>query len=230
MAYGYYAYIDEAGDQGFTFLDPPERASSQWFVLSAVVVRDTRRVSEMQAFSEYAKTISDKHWSELHFRKMRHERRAATTMYLASRQIRIISICWNKREITEDDRDHTLHFRTRLYHYAVRYLVERISWLCRDTQPRPNPMTCRLVFAKCKNLRYGIIRGYLQHLQNSNTEIHWPAVDVENLIVKPSSEQLGLQMADAVASSIYRGLELSPHQRSEPTYVRHLRPCPPPRL
>ena len=224
MAYGFYAYIDEAGDQGFTFRDPPDRASSQWFVLSAVVMRENTRGSEARAFGEFAKTVSQQHWSKLHFRYLRHERRAAMTRYLSQRSIRVISICWNKKTITEDDRDHTLHDKTRLCHYCIRYLVERISWLARDNCETRDAMVCRLVFSKCKNLRYSFIQDYLRVLNCSTTTIHWPAIDIEKFIVKPPSELHGLQMADAVSSSIYRGLELDPHGRAEPTYARHLRP------
>jgi len=34
------AFIDEAGDEGFKFKDWPERASSEWFVLAACIVRE----------------------------------------------------------------------------------------------------------------------------------------------------------------------------------------------
>lgn len=223
MAYGYYAYIDEAGDEGFTFRDPPDRGSSQWFVLSAVVVRESRRAEEMRALKEFATTITND-WSKLHFRKLEHERRAALSHYLSQRPIRIISICWNKRAITEDDQEHTLDQTSRLHHYAIRYLVERISWLAWFRREPNRPIPCRLVFAKCKNLRYQPLRDYLTHLKSLDTRIRWAAIDTGNILVKPSTELVGLKMADAAASGVYRGLELDRHGRTEPTYCRHFRP------
>lgn len=227
MAYGFYAYIDEAGDQGFTFRDPPERASSQWFNLSAVVVRETSREAESREFIEFAKTVSKKHWSKLHFRELPHERRAALSHYLSRRPIQVSSVCWNKRELMEDDHPHTLDQRTRMYHYSIRFLLERISWLVRDARPRPESPICRLVFAKCKNLKYDVILNYLRRLRAGDEEedirIHWPSIDIENILVQPSSELAGLQIADIVASSVHKGFELDPHERTEATYVRHLR-------
>ena len=37
--HAFHAYIDESGDEGFVFRDYPGRASSEWFVLSACIVR-----------------------------------------------------------------------------------------------------------------------------------------------------------------------------------------------
>lgn len=223
MAYGFYAYIDEAGDEGFTFRDPPDRGSSQWFVLSAVMVRESNRNHEMRELKKFISTLSPAHWSKLHFQRLSHDRRAALSYYLSQRPIRTISICWDKREITDDDRDHTLAASSRLHHYAIRYLIERISWLAWHNAQPGAPIASRLVFSKCKNLRYKVIQQYLTHLRNLPNSIRWDAVDTDNLIIKPSSELLGLKAADAVASSIYRGLELNPHGRTEPTYARHLR-------
>ncbi len=180
----------------------------------------------MREFVEFAKTVSNKHWSKLHFRELPHERRAAITRYLSRRPIKVSSVCWNKRELMEDDREHTLHIKARLYAYTIRYLLERISWLCRDATPAPENPACRLVFAKCKNLKYDAILDYLRRLragdEDDDVRVHWPSVDVDNLVVKPSSELVGLQIADVIASSVHKGLELDPHGRTEPTYVRHL--------
>jgi hypothetical protein len=127
----------------------------------------------------------------------------------------------------EDEREHTLNERTRMYHYSIRYLLERVSWLARDAIPRPQNPLCRLIFAKCKNLKYDVIQNYLRRLRAGDEEddirIHWPSIDIENILVRPSGELVGLQIADIVASSVHKGFELDPHGRTEPTYVRHLR-------
>jgi Protein of unknown function (DUF3800) len=38
-SYSHVAYIDEAGDEGFKFAVDGKKGSSEWFVLSAVIVR-----------------------------------------------------------------------------------------------------------------------------------------------------------------------------------------------
>lgn len=74
MAFGYYAFIDESGDEGFAFRDPLDRGSSQWFVLSAIVVRASRRLAELRAFRDFiAENYKGKGWQSLHFRNLRHE-------------------------------------------------------------------------------------------------------------------------------------------------------------
>ncbi|WP_229207695.1 MULTISPECIES: DUF3800 domain-containing protein [unclassified Duganella] len=51
MAADFVAYIDEAGDEGFKFLEG-ERGSSRWFVLSATIIRKSNDLQIVRAARE----------------------------------------------------------------------------------------------------------------------------------------------------------------------------------
>lgn len=220
---GFTAFIDESGDEGFVFRDPPARASSQWFTLSAIVVRNCYKQEEMLALKNCIETVFNGKWTDVHFVKLKHEQRCAITNYLSTRRFRVISICWNKREITEDGQFHTLHEASRLHHYAIRYLMERLSWLSHFSRDINDPNPLSLVFSKCKNLQYNKLKSYLQSLKGIETNIRWGSINVDKFKVRPSSELLGLKAADAVASGISKGLELNRHQLCEDAHCRHLK-------
>ena len=55
------------------------------------------------------------------------------------------------------------------------------------------------------------------------SSVRWHAIDRTKFLVRPSSELLGLKIADIVASGLYRGLELGEYGLTEPTYARHIR-------
>jgi hypothetical protein len=52
MADPFVAYIDEAGDEGFFIVPRPEKNSSEWFLMSAVVVRADKTVMFDNALHE----------------------------------------------------------------------------------------------------------------------------------------------------------------------------------
>jgi len=128
--HAFHAYIDESGDEGFIFKDPPERASSEWFVISACVVRAVnmpaiaRQIHETLDQIEVNKRIA-------HFSRLPHEAKVAFADCIGSKSIKTISICANKR-VLQTTYTHTLGSKRRLYFYLTRYLLERISWIARD--------------------------------------------------------------------------------------------------
>jgi hypothetical protein len=217
------AYIDEAGDEGFTFRDPPERGSSEWFLLSAIVVRESHKKEEIIALRDCIKTHYKGEWPKLHFHELRHEQRAALSFHLSQRPFRIVTVCWNKRIIHEDGKQHTLDEKSKLHNYAVRYLTERLSWLAWDHRDSDNPAPMKLVFSKCKNLSYENLKRYFQHLRTLKTEIRWNLVNTDNFQVRAASELLGLKAADCVVSGLRLGLELGPNQLCIDTYCRHFK-------
>ena len=220
---GFTAFIDESGDEGFVFREPPGRGSSQWFVLSAIVVRNRNILQEMESLKNHIKTIYKDHWSKIHFRAIKHEQRCSLSNYLSSRPFRVISVCWDKKALISDGKSHTLDRRSHLHHYSIRYIMERLSWLSHFNAEASDPQPLVPIFSKCKNLKYDELRVYLRSLCTKETNIRWNSLDIEKMKVLPSSERLGLKAADAVATGIARGLELNSHQLCESTHCRHFK-------
>ena len=219
---GFTAFIDESGDEGFKFREPPNRGSSQWFIISAIVVRNRNISQEMRNLKEHLSTVYKGHWSKIHFKSLSHEQRSSITNYLSSRPFRVISICWNKKELALGGR-HTLDQQSRLHHYSIRYLMERLSWLSHFNTEYGDPKPLVPIFSKCKNLKYDNLRTYVNLLKTTDTQIRWKAIDFDNMKVLQSSDNLGLKAADVVASGISRGLELNIHQLCESAHCRHLK-------
>ncbi|GJI96703.1 hypothetical protein RugamoR57_34210 [Duganella caerulea] len=74
MTADFVVYIDEAGDEGFKFLEG-ERGSSRWFVLSATVARKSNDL-QMVKIAKDARTLLGKPEKFVfHFRELKHEQR-----------------------------------------------------------------------------------------------------------------------------------------------------------
>jgi hypothetical protein len=60
MARTFAAFIDEAGDDGFFIVPRPDKKSSEWFIMSAVVVPADKTVMFDNAIAEF-RAIVGKH-------------------------------------------------------------------------------------------------------------------------------------------------------------------------
>lgn len=113
----------------------------------------------------------------------------------------------------------------RLYRYAARLLLERISWIARDhSNPGEGNGKCKLIFSQVKSLSYEKLFEYFSVLQNSETQVSWPNIDTDNPKVMPHSDSIWLKAADAVCSGVTQGLELSRYGYCEDRFARTIKP------
>lgn len=219
---GFVVYIDESGDEGFKF-GADGTGSSKWFVLSAAVVRAETEMEVVTLVDRVRATLKMKPRAPLHFRKLNHSQRLPLMDEIGKARLRTVSILIHKPSI----KDPTVFRDTHsFYRYASRFLLERVSWLCRDHKNAATD-TARLVFSNRSSMSYEDLRGYLRHMRANSTSldcrIEWDVIDPDNVIAIPHEQRMGLQIADAVASSMFCGVE--PHYGlTEPRYAQMLKP------
>lgn len=144
---------------------------------------------------------------------------------LAGKPFRIACVLANKPIIPPD----IYTTKNQLYHYMCRYLIERISWLCRDMR-RDVPEgdgRVKIVFARRGGMSYPDFRSYLELLRgrdDPDIQIHWPVIDIEGVEAHDQSERYGLQIADLAVSGLTWGLEPDYYGNCEPRYARTLKP------
>ena len=220
--YSFHAYIDEAGDEGFKFRDFPEKGSSEWFILSACVVRATRIQDASRLLRNTLGPIEASRRAPAHFAQLPHEAKVALTHQISHLPIRAIAICVHKRALPGG---HTLDSNRRLHFYAARLLLERISWIARDqSRVGEGNGQCQLTFSHCKSLSYERLRDYFRLIQKSRSQVAWPHVDVDKFRVWGMDKTVWLRVADAIASGVAQGVELSRHGFCEDRFAKTLRP------
>lgn len=225
MAASFTAYIDESGDEGFVFL-PGEKGSSRWLVLSAVVFRKAKDLEAVRVMREVRTLLGKDPKKALHFREMKHEHRVPYVRALATAPMRTVSVLIHKPSITEPEKFQNEAFR--LYRYATRLLVERVSWLCRDTRKdNEGDGSCELIFSNRSAMSYEELRNYLLHLKDKpgiDARIDWNAIRPPQVRAVNHDQLAGLQIADAVASSLFFAVNLTQYSEVEGRYFRMLRP------
>ena len=226
MAASFTVYIDESGDEGFIFY-PNERGSSRWLVLSAAVFRKNNDLDAVRLMREVREKLGKEPKKALHFREMKHEQRVPYVRAIGEAQIRTVSVLIHKPSIKEPERFQSESFR--LYRYATRLLLERVSWLCRDNYKEgEGDGTAEIMFSNRSAMSYDDLRDYLGHLKETadvkDVRVDWNVVRSERVRAVNHDQLAGLQIADAIASGIYFAVNLNPYGDAEDRYLRLLAP------
>lgn len=224
MTYSFVAYIDESGDDGLDNFRAPgaNGGASTWLVISAFVLRYSRDLEAVAWRNEILARMPERKARDLHFAQLNHNQKIVATQCLASKGVRAISVISNKQTIASGIYEE----KNQLYFYLTRYLIERISWLCRDFRPMvpEGDGRVRIIFSRRGGMSYPDFRAYLTRLREDPTvRIHWPVVDVDGIDALDHSRRAGLQLADVIASAFASGVELNRYGNCEPRYAEVLK-------
>jgi hypothetical protein len=224
MATDFVAYIDESGDEGFKFLDR-ERGSSRWFVLSATVVRKSNDLNMVEVARAARALLGKPDKYVLHFRELKHEHRVPLVRLIGNAPVRTVSILVHKPSIPNPESfQHDGH---KLYRYCTRLLLERVSWLCRSNASSGSGCTADLVFSNRSAMSYDELRSYLRLLKkqsesSADISVKWDAIHPDRVRAVNHDQLAGLQIADAVASSMFFAANRTQYGEVEEGYMRLL--------
>ena len=166
--------------------------------------------------------MPEKKQRSIHFAEMTHGQKLVASQCMAKKLVRVVSVISNKRTIE----DGVYTEKNTLYFYLTRYLIERISWLCRDLRPRvpQGDGRVKIVFSRRGNMQYQHFKNYLIRLSADQTSVHWPVIDINGIDAKDHSTRAGLQLADIVASAFANGFEPDRYGNCESRYAELLKP------
>jgi hypothetical protein len=104
-----------------------------------------------------------------------------------------------------------------------------VSWLCRDhRKPETGSGQAEVIFSNRSQMSYEELRGYLRKLREETGDfgvtVDWSVLNPEAIRAVEHSQLAGLQVADAVASSLFAALNPNPYGDTEDKYARLLLP------
>jgi len=232
MTASFVAYIDEAGDEGFKFRQSlKEQRSSDWFALAAFITRKKTDVSTVKLIDRVRSEFGLPPRKHVHWKKLKHPQKVRYAQLIAALQARLICVCVHKPTLLEPEK---FRGQYRLYFYAVRHLLERVSWLARDRHDAAKwggDGTVDVVFSNRQGMSYRELRAYLALLhtqknsgQDVRIEFDLIPPDPGHIRTLTPGRSMGLQLADAVAGAFFNGLERDAFGNTEPRYIATLSP------
>jgi hypothetical protein len=212
-------YVDESGGR---HISP---RADQHFVLSAVMVHDSYNDRVREQLAELKAALGRFPEHVLHFKALNQARRPAAASGIAGLDIAtIISVVICKSIIGEESSAGDLPFIANadpMYLWALRLLLERVSWYARDTEHQSAIVT----FGHVRGLLPELLHGYRGSLENASKEkdvrIEWPVFEQHPFRIDSPKKIDLLQVADITASATYHAVEPG---KDGPAYVQALAP------
>jgi hypothetical protein len=224
--YHYIAYVDEAGDPGLKRLRPEfPQGSSEWFVLSGVVVSAANEMAVRDWIPEMLEATRGNQKpgrrADLHFRAMNDNHKSIACAMLASKPVRCFCICSHKKSLLDWPHSPALHAmgnRDWFYSFLTRYLLERVTHFVADNSKKTHGEIKRVkvVYSDRGGLSVGRMTAYYDKLKNQSRSgrtvlkrgrIIWDTFHHSLLHHANHKASAGLQLADIVASSFFRACD-----------------------
>lgn len=231
----YYAYIDEAGDEGFGKLrDSRCGGQSTWLLIGAILVSKQTDASLPHWRDEIMEQFPSKSKRrDLHFVKLKHEQRVASCRLLSEKRFGACVICSDKREIIAlKEAKPALYERYKsnghLYNYLVRFCLERLTTACANKSGN-KPCKLHVTFSKRHSTNYQAMREYLYLMRDGKEivkpvrSINWNVLNPEDIRVENHSNRAGLQLADVVTSAAYQAFQENLYGDVETRYLKILK-------
>lgn len=225
MTNSFRVYIDESGDEGFTFL-PNEQGSSRWLVLSALVFRRENDLLAVELARQARELLKKPPRHPLHFRELKHEQRVPLARMIGQTNARAVSVLIHKPSIPSPENFQQQKYS--LYRYACRVLLERVSWLCRDHRRVGHGSgRAELIFSNRSAMSYDDLRNYLHQLKADevhDVRIDWGVIDPALVSAVNHDQLAGLQLADALATSVFYAVHKNQYGEVEDRYLKLVSP------
>ena len=237
---GYIAYIDEAGDDGLRRIKTRDQpGSSEWLVLSAVVIKAEREREVLGWVKDIVSAMRQSQLTHLHYAKLSGEKRLLACEMLSRLPVRIFVVLSHKqnmqghRNIRAERAN--VNRTARFYTWMSRLLLERVTGYCgrRSEMDYGNFRSVRFEFSDRGGVKISDVRDYYRLLEGQTRldmvhltagNLDWRVVDVEQMLSYPNRMRAGLQLADLAASAFFSGLEITSQGTTDPAPAKALLP------
>lgn len=201
-------YIDEAGDLGIN-------RGTRWFVLSAVIVDKDKEAIVRQKIKNIK---SELNLNEIHFRNLRnYEQKCYVVSSLNDCDFDLVNIVVDTTKITLNKTERNGSPSIVSYNYCCRLLIERVSWLLRDTDRVGD-----IVLSSRGTSRDGELIEYIGEklLKYDFNEV---SNRFKTIKAKTAAQWDLLQLADICATSIFNYYEPNRYGFITPCYSYRLK-------
>ncbi len=198
-------YIDEAGDLGVA-------RGTRWFVLTAVIVNKSDEPLIRAKIRSIRATLNI---PNIHFRNVRNfDKRCYIVKELSDVNFQYVNILFDTDQFVRAK----MPTERIAYNYICRFLLERVSWLLRDTGREG-----KIILSSRKTDKDAELLSYIRDRLIPYTDNQVASV-FTGFDSKPASTWDMLQLADVCATSMFCSHEINRYGFTTPCFVMRLLP------
>lgn len=203
-------FVDESGERG----RGPK--ASNHFILGGIAIREKNLHLVAPLLARLREATQRRVDDHMHWNKIRpHAMRLHVAQELGRQSwLRSISIVVCKRHLPD-----TNMTPSQQYLFSLRMLLERASWLARDSGKLETDYT----LAHIKGFKLSELREYEEKLRQVSTNIAWKSLPRPGKIGRPQEIE-GLQLSDLAVSAVGSAFNLDAFGNTEDRYLRELSP------
>lgn len=209
----YRVYVDETGDRGWG------GRASPIFLATAVIVEDAEVPQLITTLDDINSALGKPPGTVLHWAEnvKEHSQRKFVSREIAKTPAIITNAVVLKAPMIGTGS--ALSNAAAMYNYAVRRLLERITWYVGDRGGE-----AIITFAHVRRFPYQRLNSYLQLLVSQPTEIRWHTIRSGRIRINQPNRVRPLQIADLAAGAIGSALRQDSFGDYEMAYLRELLP------
>jgi hypothetical protein len=239
-------FCDESGDPGL------KDKASDWFIVSAVVVRLANEPKVPQWIRRIKKPMRSQRKAELHFHRLDPKMRFRASRMLGKLPVRCFTVLSHKhnmigysnprverrhawRSYAADGKTWTAAPRKSFFHnWLLKVLLERVTVYCGDrcTREFGSPQPIAIQIAKRGGFSLPEFKAYLVDSRIKSTagttllpgDLDWRVVDLDRITEAPAANVAGLQLADIVSGAFGNAVDFRRFGTCETKYARNLAP------
>lgn len=189
-----------------------------------MVVRDEFDATVREELARAKNQVGLTSGNVIHFRKLSHAKKVRICRDISGFSLACITnvvVCKKKLEPFPSGGLPYISNPDPLYLWAVRLLLERVSWFIRDNGGGTSIVT----FAHLTRFRSEKLHNYRGALENSETNIHWQSFAGHPFRINYPDKVHLLQVADCSASALYKAVEEDQYGITETRYLQELQPA-----
>lgn len=236
LDFKYIAYIDESGDPGLKKVKPIDLpGSSEWLMVSAVVIAAHREAEVSAWASELMTTMNSRQLRDLHFQKLSHARKLLACQSVASRPVRCFVVASNKQNMRgwRNPFAEKIPSDNWFYCWMTRLLLERVThWVKeRSIKEYGSVQRVKLVFSERGGLSYSQLNAYYKWLsfKGDNQKLplgnlEYDTIHMELIEVLNHAGHDGLKLPDIVASAFFKAADVHDTGACDAVFAEALRP------